>query len=102
MVRRALLALALAACGGSYTAKPAATAPAPAPKRGIEAAGLPYHVLDRVGHQLDEAEFWATLGKARAVCVGEEHTNPHHHWVQLQVVQHLAKLWPHFALGMEM
>ena len=36
------------------------------------------------------------------MCVGEEHKNPHHHWVELEVVRHLSKQWPHFALGMEM
>ncbi len=88
-----------AACSrGSY---PAATTPQPAPK-GVEAAGLPYHVLDRGGHQIDDKVFWDQLGAARVVCVGEEHPNPHHHWVQLEIVRHLAKQWPHLALGMEM
>jgi uncharacterized iron-regulated protein len=72
------------------------------PKRGIEAAALPFHVLDRSGHQIDEATFWSKLESERAVCVGEEHTNPHHHWVQLDVVRHLAHNWHDFALGMEM
>ena len=104
MPRRALsLCVLLAACAGRYGA-PAApkAAPPPAHVRGVEAAGLPYHVLDRTGHQLDEPTFWKQLATARAVCVGEEHPNPHHHWVQLQVVQHLAKAWPHLAVGMEM
>jgi len=99
MLRRALLALALAACGrGAY---PEAAKPAP-PPTGIEAAGLPFHVLDRAGHELDEKAFWDRLGAARVVCVGEEHPNPHHHWVQLEVVSHLVKVWPHLALAMEM
>jgi uncharacterized iron-regulated protein len=72
------------------------------PKRGIEAAALPFHVLDRSGHQITEDAFWQRLAAARAVCVGEEHTNPHHHWVQLNVVRHLAPHWHDFALGMEM
>jgi uncharacterized iron-regulated protein len=91
----------VAACGGSYGGRTAATAGGGG-KRGIEAAGLPYHVLDRTGHQLDEAEFWARVDAARVVCVGEEHPNPHHHWVQLQVVRHVVDKWPHVALGMEM
>jgi uncharacterized iron-regulated protein len=86
----------LAACGG---ARPG---PSTTPGRGIEAAALPFHVLDRSGHQLDEAAFWQQLEAARAVCVGEEHQNPHHHWVQLDVVQHLAPRWKTFALAMEM
>lgn len=99
MLRRALLALALAACTrGAYpAARPAGSAPT-----GIEAAGLPFHVLDRAGHELDEHAFWERIGAARVVCVGEEHPNPHHHWVQLEIVRHLVKIWPHIALGMEM
>jgi uncharacterized iron-regulated protein len=93
----------LAACGGSYGGHATSTSGSPAGgKRGIEAAGLPYHVLDRTGHQLDEAEFWARVDAARVVCVGEEHQNPHHHWVQLQVVRQVATKWPQLALGMEM
>ncbi len=109
MVTRALFVLvAAAACGGrgaypgGTPAKPAQPAAAAAGARGVEASGLPYHVLDRGGHELAEDAFWKALGAARVVCVGEEHPNPHHHWVQLQVVQHLVKVWPHFALAMEM
>lgn len=76
------------------------------PKGGIAAAGLPYQVLDgRTGRQLDEPAFWAALTASRAVCVGEEHPNPHHHWAQLHIVQQLlAKLPPgtKVALGLEM
>jgi uncharacterized iron-regulated protein len=91
----------LAACGGHYHG---AAAPTPSgDKRGVEAAGLPYKILDaRTGHEIAEADFWARLGAARAVCVGEEHPNPHHHWVQLQVIEHLAARRGPFAVGMEM
>ena len=86
-----------AACGGHP--KPPT---GPQGKRGIEAAALPFHVLDRNGHEIDEKTFWDQLARERAVCVGEEHPNPHHHWVQLDVVQHLAPRWHEMALGMEM
>jgi uncharacterized iron-regulated protein len=89
------VAILAAACG-------ARQATPTTPKRGIEAAALPFHVLDRAGHQIAEAQFWQRLEAARAVCVGEEHPNPHHHWVQLDVVRHLAPHWHDFALGMEM
>jgi len=103
MAFRALsIALAVAACGGVYGGHPATTTPSALGPRGVEAAGLPYHVLDRAGHQLDDAAYWSRLAAARVVCVGEEHPNPHHHWVQLEVVRHLVKAWPHAALGMEM
>ena len=100
-VRLLCIAVAASACGGSYggqtTPKPAAT--------GIEAAGLPYTIIDaRTGRQLETATFWQTLGGERAVCVGEEHSNPHHHWVELEVAKHLFKTWPagSSALGLEM
>jgi uncharacterized iron-regulated protein len=88
-----------AACGGHYHAADATARPL----RGVEAASLPYKILDaRTGHEVAEADFWARLGGARAVCVGEEHPNPHHHWAQLQVIQHLAARRGRFAVGMEM
>lgn len=107
--RHALFLVAiLGACGGKYGG--GGTTPKP-PRDGerkmtgsIEMANLPYHVLDgRSGRQVDEAAFWDRLQKARAVCVGEDHPNPHHHWVQLRVVQELGKRKPvKLALGLEM
>jgi len=91
----------LAACGGKYGGT-APKAPA-APHRGIEDAALPYQILDaRTGHQIATDAFWDKLATTRAVCVGEEHKNPHHHWVELEVVRRMMKKWPHPALGMEM
>lgn len=104
--RRAVFVLALAAwgCGGRYGGAPVERPAAPA--RGIEAAALPYQIVDaRTGRSVDEPAFWARLAAARAVCVGEEHPNPHHHWLQLHVVRELARRLPrgaHFALAMEM
>jgi uncharacterized iron-regulated protein len=115
MRRLAIVILVLAACGGRY---PSAGAPHAEPasseagaagsgsELSIEAAGLPFTVLDgRTGHQLDTPAFWSRLVASRAVCVGEEHPNPHHHWMQLQVVRELGKRLPAgtpLALGMEM
>jgi uncharacterized iron-regulated protein len=109
LTTRAVWVLVLAAgCGGRYpTSTTTAAQPAPAMgKGGIASAALPYVVLDgRTGRQLEEAAFWPRLARARAVCIGEEHPNPHHHWVQLHAVQKLlgslGKGEP-FALGLEM
>jgi uncharacterized iron-regulated protein len=91
------------ACGGRYGGQSPSNPVPPQPQRGIEAAALPYTVLDaKSGHQIETAAFWDKLATERAVCVGEEHRNPHHHWVELETVKRLAKVWPHFALGMEM
>ena len=57
-------------------------------KRGIEAAALPYSIVDaRTGREVDKAAFWDKVDASRMVCVGEDHSNPHHHWVQLEVMK---------------
>ena len=103
-MRESLISIVvLAACGGSYGGQPVQHPTTADGKPGIEAAGLPYTVLEaHTGHQLDTNAFWAKVLGSRVVCVGEEHSNPHHHWVELEVAKHVAQKWPHFALGMEM
>lgn len=104
-----------AACGGAYRggAGPGAASAASGGSggaaglgpRGIEAAGLPYAIVDaRTGRHVDTAEFWGRVAASKVVCVGEEHTNPHHHWAQLEVVSRLtpAGPYPQLALAMEM
>jgi len=98
-----LLATAVA-CGGHY-GKSTTPSGSGNGKMGIEAAALPFSIVDRGGHTTDMAVFWSRLAKARAVCVGEDHPNPHHHWVQLMVVKELAKrvtAGDKLALGLEM
>ncbi len=78
---------------------------APKSPRGIEAAGLPYSIVDaRTGRQVETAEFWTRAASAQVVCLGEEHKNPHHHWAQLHALEELLKQtsWTTPALGMEM
>ncbi|HEY5947872.1 MAG TPA: ChaN family lipoprotein [Kofleriaceae bacterium] len=99
MLPRLVCIALLIGCGGKYGGH--STTPNGKAKRGIEAAALPYSVLDRSGHQVDTATFWAQVGAARVVCVGEDHPNPHHHWFQLETVKHLSAHKP-LALGMEM
>jgi uncharacterized iron-regulated protein len=99
MLPRALCLILLIGCGGKYSG--GSTTPSGKPKRGIEAAALNYAVLDRTGHQVDTAKFWADVGASRVVCVGEDHPNPHHHWFQLEVMKQVSAHHP-LALGMEM
>jgi len=98
------LAVALAACGGTYGGKPIEHPRAMS--GGIEAAALPYQIVDaRTGKSVEEPALWTRLTAARAVCIGEEHPNPHHHWVQLHVMRELIKRLPRggkLALAMEM
>ena len=108
MVVRCCFALAfVVACGGKYGGAPSpSTTPKQASmgKRGIEAAGLPYSIVDaRTGREVDKAAFWDKVDGSRLVCVGEDHSNPHHHWVQLEVMKEVAAHKKHtLALGMEM
>lgn len=96
----------VAACGGAKY--PSSTTPAEAPKvpaGALDAAALPYQLIEaRTGKTVDEPAFWARLSKARAVCLGEEHPNPHHHWMQLHSVREISKRIgkDRFALGIEM
>ena len=100
--------MAALGCGGRYGG---AAAGHPRPAKGgtgggIEAAALPYQIVDaRTGKSVDEPAFWAHLAGAHAVCIGEDHPNPHHHWLQLHIVRELARRAPagtHLALAMEM
>jgi uncharacterized iron-regulated protein len=85
-----------AACGGRHAGPAAPGAPS------LEAAALPYAIVDgRSGRAVAEADFWSALGGARAVCVGEDHPNPHHHWAQLRVVDELVRAGG-LGLGLEM
>ncbi len=105
-MRRSLLLsllLASAACPGRYRPSPAA--PVTAAGRGVEDAALPYAWVDaRTGRAVTDSELWTAVGAARAVCIGEEHPNPHHHWAQLTIVGAAATkiTGKRLALGMEM
>jgi uncharacterized iron-regulated protein len=73
----------------------------------IERAALPYHVLAaRGGAQVERQDFLAALVQADAVCLGEEHPDPHHHWLQLELVRTLIEAarrdGRELALGLEM
>ena len=45
---------------------------------------------------------YSDLAKVRVVYVGEQHTNPSHHTIQLEVIQALARITPDLTIGMEM
>lgn len=98
-VPAAAFALALAAlpalgCGG------AGKGPAP---RGVAAAALPYRILRaRGGSEIPEDTFYAELRQARAVCIGESHSNPHHHWSQLHIIDRTGASGAERGVGMEM
>jgi uncharacterized iron-regulated protein len=63
-------------------------------------------VYDRNGTPVEVDAMISALAAARAVCIGESHPNPHHHWAQLHLVDRLsaiaARRGTALALGMEM
>ena len=82
----ALASFVLAACGGASGTGPAKPGEGKKAK-GVAAAALPYKILSgRGGAEIAETDFLSKVQGARAVCLGESHSNPHHHWVQLHVV----------------
>ncbi len=105
-------------CGGTYRtahptspAAPAAATKKPAEKKqvtiAVEAAGMPFAIVrGHDGHAVTVNDFYADLMTARAVCIGEEHSNPHAHWAQLQVLDQISQRAQaaneQMAVGMEM
>lgn len=76
------------------------------PPGGVPAAGLPYYVLRADGREIDKEEFYREVLSAQAICVGETHTNAHHHWVQLTLLDKVTEAaktsGKKIALGLEM
>ena len=105
-------------CGGKYPAARPASPAAPAAAKNkpaeekkvkidVEAAGMPFAIVrGHDGHAVTVDDFYADLMTARAVCVGEEHSNPHAHWAQLQVLDQITQRAQAankpMAMGMEM
>lgn len=86
------------ACGGS----PRAQVESPSELK-VEEAGLPFYILRADdGREIAPADFFDELKNAQAICVGESHDNPHHHWAQLEIVKVIAEDGSAFGIGMEM
>jgi uncharacterized iron-regulated protein len=121
LVARALVlgaALAQVACGAAApqsahsaatpTAAPAALPSSepkePLPRDIVAQSALPLHG-EAGGKRLSEDELWQTIASARAICFGEQHTNPSHHYAQLRALTELALRAPagrRLAAGYEM
>jgi uncharacterized iron-regulated protein len=91
--------------------RPAAKKPPPArpevPDDAVERAALPYHGLRaKDGQTLTASELMDELAQADAICVGENHPNPHDHFAQLSVLRELVtRAGAHgreLGLGLEM
>jgi uncharacterized iron-regulated protein len=61
------------------------------PDDAVERAALPYHgVRARDGQTLTASELMDELSQMDAICVGENHPNPHDHFAQLSVLRELV------------
>jgi uncharacterized iron-regulated protein len=69
----------------------------------VARSALPLHA--RVGgERLSEPELWARMATYRAVCLGEQHDSPAHHYAQRRAIEELAGRDPArpTAIGLEM
>ncbi|MCP4446661.1 MAG: ChaN family lipoprotein [Myxococcales bacterium] len=90
--------LALFACGGASSSGVGAP-----PVLKVEEAGLPFHILRATnGREISPQEFFDDLREAQAICVGESHGDPHHHWAQLEILKVVAEEGGAFGTGLEM
>jgi len=103
-------ALALPACSGPTvrtSTTPKAKAKAKAKITNLRNAALPFKVLvARGGREISKSALFAKLANVQAICIGESHPDPHHHWAQWQLFKALStqnsKSGVKTALGMEM
>jgi uncharacterized iron-regulated protein len=77
------------------------------PPETVEAAALPFYGIRASDCQpLTGDELLAELAKLDAVCVGEHHDDPHHHWAQLRITTDLVERATHsgreLGIGFEM
>jgi uncharacterized iron-regulated protein len=103
-----LCSAALLACGGAQL-PPAQAAHAPLPADVVAKAALPLYALRSTDHgeeRLSEPLLWQQLGLSRAVCLGEQHDSPAHHFAQRRALEEIAarSTSEHrvFAVGFEM
>ncbi|MFC1858365.1 ChaN family lipoprotein [Thermodesulfobacteriota bacterium] len=59
-------------------------------------------ISTKTGLTVSYAELLADLSEVQVVYVGEQHTNPHHHQIQLKVIKALVRSDPSLTVGMEM
>ena len=98
------------ASAGSEPAEPEASdghGSRPVPPDVVARSALPFRALrTQRSELLATVEFFDELAEQDAICIGEQHDNPHHHFAQLYVVQELAQraaaTGRELGLGMEM
>jgi len=79
----------------------------PLPPDIVERSAMPFHGLRTADSTpLSDEELLDDLSRADAICVGEDHDNPHSHWAQLRVlsglVERRAMTGREIGIGLEM
>src|SRR4051794_4501190 len=96
-----LVGAGLVACGAASTApSPAAPSSAvPGPVKPLPKPPLPRDIVAKSAHplhaelgneRLGEPALWDRLQSARALCFGEQHDKPEHHFAQQRAISELA------------
>ncbi len=84
-------------------AQPEAEAPRHGEKGATEPIPLPHRVVDAdSGDELADRNFDDKLRASRVIYVGEEHSNPHDHAAELEVLERAFAVDPSLGLGLEM
>ncbi len=96
-----VLTLALLVCGAGCGASGAGTRAGAVRPGPAAAAPLALLVFDGSGHS-SMGRLGVAAAAARAVYVGEEHSNPHHHAIQLRVLEEVYGRDRSLAIGLEM
>ena len=95
------LALAFAtACAHGGSSPGARSLKDPGPL--AQAWRLPSRCVKADGTVLTETELYRELGESRVVYIAEQHTSPHDHAMQMQVIHGLHQQNPSLAIGLEM
>lgn len=95
-------------CAGSYQQSgqgSTTTTGGKSSRQDITKVGMSYKILRANGGQEIAAEaFFAEIASVGAICIGEQHTDPHHHWAQLEILKQVSerRSGRAGALGMEM
>lgn len=92
----------MTACGASNAMPPASTPAGSAPEARsdrpreplpadiVARSALPLYALVS-GERLAEPELWERMAGYRAVCLGEQHDSPQHHYAQRRSIEELAR-----------
>jgi uncharacterized iron-regulated protein len=90
---------------GAPSNPPAPTSPEPLPRDIVARSALPIYGLE-AGVVLSEEELWARLAASPAVCFGEYHDEPAHHYAETRALAELgaraSAAGNTFAVGFEM